>query len=54
MDLADTELIFTVVVVAATFTTFWALWSAFAVQPPIEGRPEPTQSAVRRLELLER
>jgi tight adherence protein C len=38
MDLADTELIFTVVVVAATFTTFWALWSAFAVQPPIEGR----------------
>jgi tight adherence protein C len=38
MDLADTELIFTVVVAAATFMTFWALWSAFAVQPPIEGR----------------
>ncbi|HTG20469.1 MAG TPA: type II secretion system F family protein [Reyranella sp.] len=38
MDLADTELVFTVVVAAATFMTFWALWSAFAVQPPIEGR----------------
>jgi tight adherence protein C len=38
MDLADTELIFTVVVAAATFMTFWALWSTFAVQPPIEGR----------------
>ena len=38
MDFADTELIFTVVVAAATFMTFWALWSAFAVQPPIEGR----------------
>ena len=38
MDLAGTEQIFTAVVAAATFVTFWALWSAFAVPPPIEGR----------------
>ncbi len=38
MDLADTEQIFTVIVAAATFVTFWALWTAFALQPPIEAR----------------
>ena len=38
MDLADTEQIFTVMVAAATFVTFWALWTAFALQPPIEAR----------------
>ena len=38
MDLAGTEQIFTAVVAAATLVTFWALWSAFAVPPPIEGR----------------
>jgi tight adherence protein C len=38
MDLADTEQIFTVIVAAAAFVTFWALWTAFALQPPIEAR----------------
>jgi tight adherence protein C len=38
MDLADTDQIFTVIVAAATFVTFWALWTAFALQPPIEAR----------------
>src|SRR4029077_58358 len=38
MDLAGAEQIFTAVSAAAAFVTFWALWSAFAVQPPIEGR----------------
>ena len=38
MDLADAEQIFTVIVAAATFVTFWALWTAFALQPPIEAR----------------
>ena len=38
MDLADTEQIFTVIVAAATFVTFWALWTAFALPPPIEAR----------------
>jgi tight adherence protein C len=36
MDLA--EQIFTVVVAAAAFVTFWALWTALAWQPPIEAR----------------
>jgi len=38
MDLADTDQIFSVIVAAATFVTFWALWTAFALQPPIEAR----------------
>ena len=45
MDLADTEQIFTVIVAAATFVTFWALWTAFALQPPIEAQVHhPSQS----------
>jgi tight adherence protein C len=38
MDLVDAEQIFTVIVAAAAFVTFWALWTAFALQPPIEAR----------------
>ena len=38
MDPADPEQIFAAVAAAAAFVTFWALWSAFVVQPPIEGR----------------
>jgi tight adherence protein C len=38
MDLADPEQLFTVIVAAATFVTFWAVWTAFAWQPPIEAR----------------
>ena len=38
MDLADPEKIFTVMVAAATFVTFWAIWTAFTWQPPIEAR----------------
>jgi tight adherence protein C len=38
MDLADPEQLFTVIVAAATFVTFWAGWTAFAWQPPIEAR----------------
>ncbi len=30
--------IFTVIVAAATFVTFWAVWTAFTWQPPIEAR----------------
>ena len=30
--------IFTVIVAAATFVTFWAIWTAFTWQPPIEAR----------------
>jgi tight adherence protein C len=38
MDLADPEQLFTVIVAAATFVTFWAVWTALAWQPPIEAR----------------
>jgi tight adherence protein C len=38
MDLADPEQLFTVIVATATFVTFWAVWTAFAWQPPIEAR----------------
>ena len=38
MDLADTEQIFTAIVAVATFVTLWALWTALASQPAIEGR----------------
>jgi tight adherence protein C len=38
MDLADPEQLFTAIVAVATFVTFWALWTAFAWQPPIEAR----------------
>ena len=38
MDFADPEQLFTVMVAAATFVTFWAVWTAFAWQPPIEAR----------------
>jgi tight adherence protein C len=38
MDPADPEQLFTVIVAAATFVTFWAVWTAFAWQPPIEAR----------------
>jgi tight adherence protein C len=38
MDIADPEQLFTVIVAAATFVTFWAVWTAFAWQPPIEAR----------------
>ena len=32
------EKIFTVIVAAATFVAFWAIWTAFTWQPPIEAR----------------
>jgi tight adherence protein C len=38
MDLADPDQLFTAIVAVATFVTFWALWTAFAWQPPIEAR----------------
>ena len=38
MDLASTEKSFVVMVAAATFVAFWAIWVAVTWEPPIEAR----------------
>ncbi|MBY0319873.1 MAG: type II secretion system F family protein [Reyranella sp.] len=38
MDLASTEKSFVVMVAAATFVAFWAIWLAITWEPPIEAR----------------
>ena len=38
MDLASTEKSFVVMVAAATFVAFWAIWLALTWEPPIEAR----------------